>query len=58
MLQQQVGLIRMPGIFTIEYYPVILRWSDLVLTVAGVALIGLLVALLASRSVKPQTDRL
>lgn len=58
LLQQQVGLIRMPGMFTIEYYPVILRWSDIVLTAAGVTLVGLLVALLASRSVKPQTDRL
>lgn len=56
LLQQQVGLVRMPGNFTIDFYPVILRWSDILLTVGGVALIGLLVAFLASRSVKAQTD--
>lgn len=58
LLQQQVGLVRMPGNFALTYYPVIIRWSDVLLTVGGVALIGLLVAFLASRTVKPHTESL
>ena len=56
LLQQHVGLVRMPGQFSIAYYPVVLRWSDLLLVTAGVAAVGLGIAFLSSRNVHPQND--
>ena len=55
LLQQYVGLVRMPGNFAIEYYPVVLRWGDLAAVTGGVAAIGLLIAFLSSRSIHPLT---
>ena len=46
LLQQHLGFIKMPGHFVIQAYPVILSWSDILLTAGGVALIGYLIALL------------
>ena len=46
LLQQHLGIIKMPGQFLVQAYPVILSWQDIVLTVAGVAIIGYLIALL------------
>lgn len=45
-VQQRFGLVRMPGDFLLKSYPVIVRWSDVALTAAGVALVGYLIALL------------
>lgn len=45
LLQQHLGLVKMPGSFIVDAYPVVLQWGDVLLTAAGVALIGLLVAL-------------
>ena len=45
-LQQRFGFIKMPGNFLVSAYPVIVQWSDILLTIAGVALIGYLIALL------------
>jgi ABC-type lipoprotein release transport system permease subunit len=45
LLQQHFGLIKMPGDFLVEAYPVVLRAPDVLLSAGGVALIGLLVAL-------------
>ena len=45
LLQQHFGLIKMPGNFVVDAYPVVLRLGDVLLSAAGVALIGLLVAL-------------
>lgn len=45
LLQQHLGLVKMPGSFIVDAYPVVLQWGDVVLTAASVALIGLLVAL-------------
>ena len=45
-LQQRFGFVKMPGGFLVQSYPVIVQWTDIVLTVAGVALIGYLIALL------------
>ena len=36
----------MPGQFIVQAYPVILTWTDIILTFAGVATIGYLIALL------------
>ena len=46
LLQQHLGIIEMPGHFLVQAYPVILSWEDIILTIAGVALIGYLIALL------------
>lgn len=49
LLQQRFGFIRMPGNFLVNAYPVIVKWSDILFTIAGVALIGYLIALLPVR---------
>ncbi|MBQ8061080.1 MAG: ABC transporter permease [Bacteroidales bacterium] len=49
LLQQKFGFIKMPGNFLVSAYPVILQWSDILLTVIGVALIGYLIARLPVR---------
>lgn len=46
LIQQHLGIIKMPGQFLVQAYPVILSWKDIVLTVAGVAVIGYLISLL------------
>jgi ABC-type lipoprotein release transport system permease subunit len=46
LLQQHLGFIKMPGHFVVQAYPVILSWSDILLTAVGVAVIGYLIALL------------
>lgn len=46
-LQQQFGLIKMPGNFVVEAYPVVVRWADVLITVGAVSLIGWLAARLA-----------
>lgn len=51
LLQQKFGLVSMPGNFVVDAYPVVLRASDLLWTVAGVALIGYLMALLPTRRI-------
>ena len=48
LLQQKFGIIRMPGSYIISAYPVILKASDIVWTIVGVALVGYLIALLPS----------
>ena len=50
LLQQHLGFIKMPGHFTVQAYPIILSWSDILLTVIGVATTGLLIALLPTLS--------
>jgi len=46
LLQQHFGLIPMPSGFAVQAYPVVLSWTDILLTVAGVSVIGYLIALL------------
>lgn len=46
LLQQHFGFIKMPGHFIAQAYPIILSWSDILMTVAGVAVIGYIVALI------------
>ena len=46
LFQQHFGFIKMPGHFVVQAYPVILSWSDILLTAAGVASIGYIIALL------------
>ena len=46
LLQQYFGFIKMPGHFVVQAYPVILSPWDILLTAAGVTVIGYLIALL------------
>ena len=46
LLQQYFGFIKMPGTFIVQAYPIILSIWDILLTVAGVSIIGYLIALL------------
>lgn len=47
LLQQKVGLVKMPGNFIVEYYPVVIRWSDIMIIAGGVGLIGYLAAVVS-----------
>ena len=48
--QQHFGWVRMSGSFLVEAYPVVLSWTDVLLTAAGVALTGALIAWFPVRS--------
>ena len=48
-LQSRFGLVGMPGNFVVTAYPVKLKAGDVLLTVAAVALTGLLMALIPTR---------
>ena len=50
MIQQVFGVIQMPGNFVVDYYPVVLRWSDLVITFVSIATIGLIMTMFPTRS--------
>ncbi len=48
LLQQHFGLVKMPGGFAMEAYPVLLQAGDLLWTTLGVAGVGILISLLAA----------
>ena len=50
LLQQWFGFIKMPGHFIVQAYPIILSWSDVMLTMIGVASIGYLIALIPAHA--------
>ena len=50
LLQQHFGFIKMPGHFTVQAYPIIISFSDIILTVVGVAVIGYIIAMLPTAS--------
>ena len=54
LLQQYFGFIKMPGHFLVQAYPVILSLKDILITAAGVALVGYLIALLPAISADGQ----
>ena len=54
LLQQHFGFIKMPGHFLVQAYPVILSLKDILVTAAGVALVGYLIALLPAISADGQ----
>ncbi len=53
-LQLRFGLVKMPGNFVVSAYPVVIQVSDILLIVAGVALIGWLISLLTRRLTAPE----
>ena len=57
LLQQHFGFIKMPGHFVVQAYPVILSWSDIILTAVGVAAIGYIIALLPVHRLTGSGDR-
>lgn len=48
-LQQRFGLVKMPGNFVIDAYPVVVQPGDIALIVLGVGLLGWLISLLTRR---------
>ena len=50
LLQQWFGFIKMPGHFVVQAYPIILSWTDVMLTAIGVTLIGYLIALIPAHT--------
>ena len=49
LIQQHIGVIRMPGNFVVEYYPVVIKPGDILLTLASISLIGLIITALPTR---------
>ena len=47
--QLRFGLVKMPGNFVVDAYPVVVQWSDVLIIVAGVALIGWIISFLTRR---------
>ena len=56
LLQQQFGFIKMPGQFLVQAYPIVISWSDVLLTAAGVASIGYLIALIPVHIYRKRLD--
>lgn len=48
LLQQHFGLVKMPGGFFLQSYPVVLQAADLLWIILGVGVIGLLITLLSA----------
>ena len=54
LVQQHFGIIKMPGGFFLQAYPVVLQVSDLLWTVLGVGAVGFLITLLAAPARDPR----
>ncbi|MBP5571691.1 MAG: ABC transporter permease [Bacteroidales bacterium] len=52
LLQQYTGLVKMPGNYLVSSYPVVLKFTDVLLTAAGVALIGALISTISIKEIK------
>lgn len=50
IMQQQTGIVGMPGAFAVNAYPVILDWTDIAIISASVAAIGYAIAFIPTRS--------
>lgn len=48
-IQQLFGIVKMPGNFVVDAYPVVIQWQDIVMTALGVGLIGWIVSLLTKK---------
>jgi ABC-type antimicrobial peptide transport system permease subunit len=46
IMQEQFGMIKMPGHFIVQAYPVVISWIDVLLVTVGVAVVGYFIALL------------
>jgi len=52
LIQQHFGIIRMPGNYVVESYPVQLQWQDVLLSSASIALMGYVIALIPSARIR------
>lgn len=50
LLQQYCGIVKLPGNYLVQYYPVALKAADVLATAAGVATTGWVIARLSSRA--------
>ena len=55
-IQQKTGIIKMPGNYVIDAYPVIIKGSDIAITSICVAAIGYLIAILPARTTDPRWE--
>ena len=46
LAQQKLGIIKLPGNYLVSAYPVVLQWTDVLLTFVSVSVIGYLIALI------------
>ena len=56
LLQERFGLIKMPGGFFLQAYPVVLQGADVLWTALGVAAIGFLISVLSAPRHAAETD--
>ena len=52
LLQQHLGIIKLPGNYLVQSYPVVLKAADVLAASAGVALIGYIIARLSAGTVR------
>lgn len=55
-IQQRFGVVKMPGNFLIDAFPVVIKWSDILLTLLGVSLIGYIIAILPKNRNKIKSE--
>ena len=55
-IQQKTGIIKMPGNYVVDAYPVIIKGSDIAITSICVAAIGYLIAILPARTTDPRWE--
>ena len=48
-LQQRFGIVKMPGNFVVDAYPVVVKWSDIALVILGVGAIGYITAAISRK---------
>lgn len=52
LLQMRYGMLRMPGNFIVDAYPVIIKTGDILIILAGIAAIGFIMSYIPTRSIK------
>lgn len=50
LLQARFGIVKLPGNYLVDAYPVVLQWTDVLLTAAAVTAIGFVISLSAGRN--------
>lgn len=50
VIQSRFGIVRLPGNYLVDAYPVALQWTDVLLTAAAVTAIGFIISLSAGRN--------
>lgn len=54
IVQQQLGIIKMPGSFIVSSYPVVINWIDILITFVGVSLVGFSITSLPAWKILPK----